>query len=64
MQSIGKIDGKTIMIDYFFVFSKHEKSSISGDFPKTLPNIVSTLSLDASEEIGHVDLLVDHCTQF
>lgn len=52
------------MIDYFFVFSKHEKSSISGDFPKTLPNIVSTLSLDTSEEIGHVDLLVDHCTQF
>lgn len=51
------------MIDYFFVF-KPKKSSISGDFPKTLPNIVSTLSLDASEEIGHVDLLVDHCTQF
>lgn len=53
------------MIDYFFCFSKHEKSSISGDFPKTLPYyIVSTLSLDASEEIGHVDLLVDHCTKF
>lgn len=52
------------MIDYFFVFS-YMKSSISGDFPKTLPNyIVSTLSLDASEEIGHVDLLVDHCTKF
>lgn len=52
------------MIDYFFVF-KPKKSSISGDFPKTLPYyIVSTLSLDASEEIGHVDLLVDHCTQF
>lgn len=48
------------MIDYFFCFSKHEKSSVSGDFPKTLPNIVSTLSLDTSEEIGHVDLLVDH----
>ena len=53
------------MIDYFFVLVSIKKSSISGDFPKTLPYyIVSTLSLDASEEIGHVDLLVDHCTQF
>lgn len=49
------------MIDYFFVLV----SMISGDFPKTLPYyIVSTLSLDTSEEIGHVDLLVDHCTKF
>lgn len=53
------------MIDYFFVFSYMKKSSISGDFPKTLPHyIISTLSIDASEEIGHIDLLVDHCTKF
>ena len=48
------------MIDYFFVFFINEKSSISDDFPRTLHNILSTLSIDASEEIGHVDLLVDH----
>lgn len=52
------------MIDYFFVFSKHEKAAFP-DYPKILPYyIVSTLALDTSEEIGHVDLLVDHCTKF
>ena len=52
------------MIDYFFVSVSMKKAAFPATFRKTLPNIVSTLSLDASEEIGHVDLLVDHCTQF
>lgn len=42
----------------------NEKAASPVLFPKTLPYyIVSTLSLDTSEEIGHIDLLVDHCTK-
>ena len=52
------------MIDYFFVFKSKKKAAFPATFRKRCLIFVSTLSLDASEEIGHVDLLVDHCTKF
>ena len=54
------------MIDYFFVFKPKKKAAFPATFRKRclINYIVSTLSIDTSEEIGHVDLLVDHCTKF
>lgn len=54
------------MIDYFFVSVSMKKAAFPATFRKRclINYIVSTLSIDTSEEIGHVDLLVDHCTQF
>lgn len=50
------------MIDYFFVLVSMKKAAFPVTFRKRclINYIVSTLSIDTSEEIGHVDLLVDH----